>query len=342
MDNQKISYQFGFYFNRIKTHFLFLAIALLFFSCNQKKVNISDDSTKKTNAISVIIDDQLWNGEVGDSIRNKFASPVIGLQEEEPLFTLNQYPIKLLEGFMTNSRNIIVVKKEAKTKFYIKQNEYVSPQIAVHISGKTVQEIIDSIEVNAPKIINEIKKSEIEVFQKRTIRRSLERDKIKSRFNVLINIPVKYKIVLQGKELLWIKKEITSGNLCLLAYQVPISSLKDTTNLVNRIVKIRDSVGQKYIHGNKPRTKMQTETAFSPYLTKTKIYGKTAYETRGTWDMTNDFMSGPFVNYAIIDQTNNRILFLEGFCYAPSKDKRDLMLELESVIKSVQFLKPKK
>ncbi len=141
-----------------KTHFLFLAISILFFSCNQKKNTISDENTAKINAISVIIDDQLWNGEVGDSIRNKFASPVIGLQEEEPLFTLNQYPVKLLEGFMTNSRNIIVVKKEAKTKFYIKPNEYVTPQIAVHISGKTVKEIIDSIEVNAPKIISEIKK----------------------------------------------------------------------------------------------------------------------------------------------------------------------------------------
>jgi hypothetical protein len=50
-------------------------------------------------------------------------------------------------------------------------------------------------------------------------------------------------------------------------------------------------------------------------------------------------MSGPFVNYAIVDKTNNRVLFLEGFCYAPSKDKRDLMLELEAIIKSVRFLK---
>jgi hypothetical protein len=35
---------------------------------------------------------------VGDSIRNKFASPVLGLPQEEPIFLLNQYPVKLLEG----------------------------------------------------------------------------------------------------------------------------------------------------------------------------------------------------------------------------------------------------
>jgi hypothetical protein len=39
----------------------------------------------RSTVFSVVIDDQLWNGEIGDSIRNKFASPVIGLPQEEPL-----------------------------------------------------------------------------------------------------------------------------------------------------------------------------------------------------------------------------------------------------------------
>jgi hypothetical protein len=49
-------------------------------------------------------------------------------------------------------------------------------------------------------------------------------------------------------------------------------------------------------------------------------------------------MSGPFINYAIIDTQYNRILVLEGFVM-PSKEKRDLMHELESIIKSVEVQK---
>jgi hypothetical protein len=86
---------------------------------------------------------------------------------------------------------------------------------------------------------------------------------------------------------------------------------------------------------------MVTETAFSPFLSKTKIFNKPTFETKGNWELLNDFMNGPFVNYAILDQSNDRILVIEGFCYAPSKQKRDLMFELESIIKSVQFLKKK-
>jgi hypothetical protein len=61
------------------------------------------------------------------------------------------------------------------------------------------------------------------------------------------------------------------------------------------------------------------------------------FETKGTWQLENDYMSGPFINYSILDKKNNRILVLEGFCYAPSKEKRDLMFELEAIIKSVKF-----
>ena len=72
---------------------LFFWIVLIFFSsCKKKTDTFSQEDSKAINTISVIIDDQLWNSEVGDSIRNKFASPVLGLPQEEPLFTLKQYP----------------------------------------------------------------------------------------------------------------------------------------------------------------------------------------------------------------------------------------------------------
>jgi hypothetical protein len=86
---------------------------------------------------------------------------------------------------------------------------------------------------------------------------------------------------------------------------------------------------------------MITEPAFSPYFSKTKIFNRETFETKGNWELLHESMNGPFINYAIIDKTNNRILIIEGFCYAPSKQKRDLMFELESIIKSVQFLKKK-
>lgn len=325
-----------------KTHFLCLLVLVILFSCTEKKSKRTTERSGKINTVSVIVDDQLWNGEVGDTLRNKFASPVLGLPQEEPIFSLNQYPVKLLEGFMSNSRNIIVIKKQGKSEFRIQENEFVNPQIVVHISGKSVQEILDTIQSNDSLIIQTIRESEIKILKDQIKQDSLlNSQKITEKFNIKIAVPIKYKMVMHGRKFIWLKKEITSGNLSLIFYQIPLSSIKNNANTINRIIKIRDSIGNIYIHGAVPKTKMITEASFSPYLSKTAIFGKVAFETKGNWELTSDSMGGPFVNYAILDKKNNRILVIEGFCYAPSKQKRDLMFELEAIIKSVQFLNKK-
>lgn len=294
----------------------------------------------KINTISVIIEDQLWNADVGDSIRNKFASPVIGLPQEEPLFNINQYPVKLLEGFMTDTRAIIVVKKGELNKFKIVKDQYASPQNVFHISGKTSVDIIASLEKHAPQMIQLIKDAEIAESQKINGLSHINPTVISNKFHINVQVPSGYAYVLQKSNFMWLKKEIIGGNTSLLIYQVPLSAIKKDNDVISNIIRIRDSIGKLYITGTEPNTNMITEEAYAPYLSKITFDAKETFETKGTWELNNDFMSGPFINYAIIDTQYNRILVLEGFCYAPSKEKRDLMHELESIIKSVEV--PKK
>jgi hypothetical protein len=281
----------------------------------------------------------LWNGEIGDSIRIKLASPVIGLPQEEPLFTINQYPVKLLEGFMTDSRTIIVVKKENKNEFVIHKDQYASPQNVFHISGKTIDDILRIFQKNSSTIIQHIKETEIKENQRIINQSLLDSKKIKDDFNISLKIPTGFTYALKKLNFIWLKKEIVSGNTSILIYQVPISSLKKGPNLIASIVKMRDSIGNLYISGTEPDTQMITEEGYAPYLSKIKLDNKETFETKGTWELKNDFMSGPFLNYAILDKEHNRILVLEGFCYSPSKQERDLIHELESIIRSIVILK---
>ena len=321
-----------------KTLFLWLFVAFTASSCSFKKDKFPDDSSAAINTIAVIIDDQLWNGEVGDSIRNKFASPVLGLPQEEPLFTINQYPVKLFEGFSTDARNIIIVKKGNENKFEIVENEFSAPQNTVHITAKTTFDVLEILEKNAPSIIQKMRAIEIAQNQKIFKDSLLDTKKIQKKFNIDLLIPSKYEYVMRRKNFIWLKSEITSGNTSLVIYQIPWMAIHPY-NAVKDVIRTRDSIGRKYIHGSVAGTRMVTEEAYSPYFSKITMADRAAYETKGTWQMKNDFMSGPFINYVIFDKANKRILVLEGFCYAPSKEKRDLMFELESIIKSIQIKK---
>ena len=320
-----------------KAHFLCLLLSVVLFSCFKKEADLPRKTTGKINTISVIIDDQLWNGEIGDSIRNKFASPVIGLPEEEPLFSINQYPVKLLEGFATDSRAILVIKKEAENKFEIKENQYASPQNIFHISGKTATEILQLLEEHTPEIIHRIEQGEIAESQRINKKALLQTTSFKKEFQLTIQVPSDFEQVLRKPNFVWLKKKIISGSSSLLLYQVPLNTIT-TSNAAIDILTMRDYIG-KHIKGTEPNTYMISETGYTPYFFKSKIDNRLAYETRGTWQLQNDYMSGPFINYTIVDTTNHRLLVLEGFCYSPSKEKRDVMHELEAIIHSVHLLK---
>ncbi len=323
-----------------KALFFWPLCMLLLAACSKKEQR--KDASGNINTISVIIDDQLWNGEVGDSIRNKFASPVIGLPKEEPQFTINQYPIRLLEGFTSNSRNIIVVKKGGDNRYKLIQDEFATPQNVFHLSGKTATALINLIESYAPEMVEQMHATEIRANQRVIDTARADTKKIVRKFGIDLHLPKGYQYAMRRRKFIWLKKEITSGNTSLLIYQVPITAVLNRTDAAVNIRRLRDSIGALYIHGTARGTQMMTEDSYWPYLSQTMIKGKQAYEMRGTWEMRNDFMSGPFVSYAVIDRAGRRALILEGFCYAPSREKRDLMFELEAIIKSIEFQTKKK
>lgn len=322
-----------------------LLVSVIFFiSCKETeadKLAILPDSNAKINNVSIIIDESLWSGEIGDSIRKKFATPVDGLPQEEPLFTLNQYPTKVFEGFVRKSRNIIIVQKTNKTGFNNQVNQFAKPQQVFYIIGKDNAEILAILENKASEIIKKIKASDIVENQVRLRKSTVSDKKVRAKFGVGLTLGYGYKYDMIQDNFLWIRKEFNNGASynSILVYDVPFETIEKNNDIITNITKMRDSIGKLYIHGTLPNTWMITEAAYAPYLFEIKLAGRPTYETKGTWDLKNDFMAGPFVNYAIKDEKNNRYLILEGFTFHPSKSKRDLVFELEAIIKSVKFLK---
>lgn len=323
---------------RLKQTVLFVFV-LCCMACNSDKHEDADASKGNINEISIVISDALWNGEVGDSLRKKLAAPVDGLTQEEPLFTLNQLHDKSFDGSLKKGRNIIVIDKAINNDFEFKRNSFCAPQNVFTITGKSIDEILELINIHSDEIIRTIKQTEIKENQERHIEHGLlSEEKLNKLYNISIKVPSTYNYALQDNNFLWLKKDIPSGNTNILIYKVPYDVIERNKTIVSNIISMRDSIGEKYIHGQEQGTHMVTEEAYSPYIFMTSFKDKRTFETRGNWEMENDFMNGPFLNYAIRDDKHNCYLIIEGFIYSPSSPKRDLIIELESIIKSVKFL----
>jgi hypothetical protein len=194
------------------------------------------------------------------------------------------------------------------------------------------------LEKHSPEIITKFKQTDIKENQRRIAKSLLDDSKIRKHFKASLKLPTAYKYIIEEDKFFWIRKELPSGNASVLIYEVPLNTIQKDTNTVANIIQMRDSIGQKHIEGTLPNTYMITQAAYSPYFFNIMMDGKKTYETKGTWELKNDYMAGPFINYAIRDEKNKRYLVIEGFCYNPSMAKRDIMHELESILKSVKIL----
>lgn len=328
--------------SRLLIHLMNIAIIIFcFVRCNEKKSDkvLIGNSTGTINSVTIVMDDMLWNREVGDSLRKKLAAPVDGLPQEEPLFTINQYPLKVLDGDKINHRNVIIVKKDIKNSYEFTKNQFAKPQNVVYIKGRSTDEILEHIHLNTDEIIKNFKATEI-IAKQVAIKKNLEEDfAMLKKFKIALSIPKGYQTTLVKSNFVWIKKEMVSGNNSILAYTVPFKVLLKNNNIINNIVKMRDSIEGKYIKSNAPNSRMVTEKAYAPYFQNIILDNRRAFEMKGTWELKGDFMSGSFINYAIIDKKRRRFVIVEGFCYAPSTQKRDLMFELEAIIKTIEILK---
>lgn len=322
-----------------KVNLLFLLVVFLMFfiSCKEDKSTEIQPSCQ-INSLAIAINDQLWSGEIGDSLRKKFAAPVDGLSQEEPLFIIQQFPIRLFDTHKSSHTNLILIKKEEKSSYRLVHDRFMNPQNLVIISGKSIGEIINYIEQNGDSLVAIFRETEIKRSQDLIRENLLSDEKIRKKFKVSLDVPATFQYVMQKPNFIWLKKEILSGNTSILIYKVPFKTLLKNDDVVNNIIAMRDVFGSKYIKGKENNSSMITEESYAPYFDVTVIDQKRAYETKGTWELKGDYMSGSFINYAILDRKKREFIVIEGFCYAPSTSKRDLMMELEAIIKSVHFL----
>ena len=322
-----------------KTLFLILAASII--SCKDApQQNFKPSSIGPLNSITVVIDSDLWKGKVGDKIREHFAAPAIGLTWNEPLFTINPIPRKVFSGSVRNSRSILYVAKDSSDVAFIKENMYARPQRVAVFKGKTDEDIMQHIDEKAAEMITAFKEIELKEEQQRFLRSLNKETILQEKFGIKLNMPSAYKSSKQEDNFVWIDREILKGNMNIIVYELPNDYFKNDSTLVKDIIRMRDSIGQKYIPGpdvpNKI-THMRTEPAFSPYISATEVSGISAVEVKGVWDIKNYPMAGPFITYIINDKENDRKLVIEGFTFAPATDKRDYMFQLEAILKTVQF-----
>lgn len=133
----------------------------------------------------------------------------------------------------------------------------------------------------------------------------------------------------RGKDFIWISNDSPTAmqNICI--YKHPFGK--------------RDSVMQVNIKGETDSMYMSTvHNACSvtyKYDEREDIY---THEWRGLWQMHGDAMGGPLVARSIWGYYPRDVVTVEGFVYAPGKQKRNLVMQLEAIVYATHKQQAKK
>lgn len=324
---------------RISNLILFFMISMGIVSCvDTSSKGYKAESSGNLNQVNVVITNEAWQDSIGESIRSIFADDVLGLPQQEPKFALNQIPPKAFTGFARKNRTFLKIENSPQTGHQILIDSFAKPQTGIAITAPDQTSLITELETHKDKFLELLKSTELKEKRRRMRKSPAKVDILKKSLGVTMLFPSAYRYAKQEDKFFWMRKDIKNGSMELLAYDVPISTIEEGGDIIANVIKMRDSIGKTHIPGPTEDTHMITEKAYAPYLFETEIDGKFAYEIKGTWEVKGFFMAGPFLTYAVKDETNNRYVILEGFVFKPSSSKRLQMFEIEAILKSAEFV----
>ncbi len=319
---------------------LFLAIAVMLFSCKDTKNVMQPGITGNSYEIMTVMNKTIWQSTVGDSIKSIFMQDMDVLPQSEPLFTMVNIPIDFFKQEKKTHRNILQVvisKKVKKADIVFKRDAWARHQLFVKILAPDNESFYKLLDENRTRLLSLFLNEELKRLKRYYSKYPNTEifNNLKDKMGFTLSIPKGYNLNLDTTKFVWISSETPKNSRGIIAYTYPYTSQKQF--MVKNLIKKRNSILKSYIPGPVFGSYMSTDT-ITPYSVRQYDYhGRYAMEIRGLWRVENDFMGGPFVNIAVLDERTNMIIVVDGYVYAPQDDKRNLMRQVEAIMHTLNF-----
>lgn len=296
--------------------------------------------TGRAGELLVVVSKENWESETGKYIHDYFSQPQVGLPQNEPVFTVNDVPVEAFKDIFKSTRNLLITdisKDVEKDEVVFKNDVYAYPQAVVYLKAKDIIQLRKVFDENKDKILGFYIKAERDrlLLNYSKYKEKKVSDKTEERFGIRINVPAGFNVAEDKPDFMWVRYETDEISQGILIYSYPYES--DSTFTQEYLTTKRNLITRNNIPGPSDGSYMLIEPSVPLLFNTFQKDGNYAAELRGLWKIENDFMGGPFVNLSIIDLLKKRVICLDGFVYAPSKNKRNLIRQMEAMIYSVEF-----
>ena len=337
-------------FIKLIHRYLLLIIVVSINSCGNDDYNPNLLNPKTKNNYGEILfglEKKHWKSNLGKQIEHSFerlvkTTPLPYEKEYEIDFVV---PNKILKNIKNNNCFVFIdIDKNHPNKIapIIKKNLWSQNQIIIELKFKTSKIAQEYFQKNANQVKSIIKDFNLKKIAESWSFQNNISDELREEISLKFKASKKMNLNKKSDNFWWwsqveIKKdqngshEIQKG---IVLHQSLYFS-KDQF-LKNNLLKIRDSIGKKFLHGKKNNSYMITSKNSINVTTDSSFYINNRFVkvVNGCWRMQNDKMGGPFVSYSWLNKNKTQIITAEGYVYAPNFEKLKYLRELESTIVS--------
>lgn len=323
---------------------LFLIAILSLAACKGGHKTLLPNVSGKAGEVIVVMDKDNWEGNLGVAVRELLACDCPFLPQVEPLYSLVSVTPGGFADLFKVHRNIVIFDISAdkeKGEISYLQDIWASPQCVINVTAPSSESAIETLEANGRNVVNAIEQAE----RDRVIRNSIKYEareiapQVSGIFGGSPHFPSGYKLKKKTDNFVWIADEKQYTIQGVLIYSYPAELAEEFT--LDSIIEHRNAVLKENVPGMFDGTYMTTSTAVKPELEYLRYKGRDLTQTRGYWEVENDYMGGPFVSHSFYSPDGMNIIVAEAFVYAPKYDKRQYLRQVESILYSWEWAEKK-
>lgn len=325
---------------------LTLAVVILSGCTKNLSEALKPDASGTPYDLYIVMPDGLKETALNDTLHAIFEYPMEGTPNGDEYFHVRHLtPENFSSSVIRIVANVIIIdidpSNAADPVITLDRDRYSTGQIIVKMHAKSIESLADYL----PQLQDQLR----QLFVKSEINRRVkllteehqpaQQERVMKLQEASIYLPLAMNVTCKpaaDSTFFWVSDNFAAKQSYVVVYSVPYTDQNIFS--LEGAVAVRDSVMGANITGSDSTQCMETnQHVILPEYKALNIGGRYVGELRGMWRMKNGMMAGPFICHMRLDEINKRVVFAEGFCYAPNEGKRMLIRNLEACLYTLKL-----
>ena len=324
-----------------------LLLCGLFVACsgNGTQGNGLTSSTGRSSEMLVVCPTAAWNGTLGDTLRSVLLAPVPSLPQTEPMFRVSQVNAASFNAVYQKFRNILILQTDStlpEPVMSVARDRWATPQIVITLRAANREALCAAFSEQRDVVVDYIMQAEMKRFQRaqRAQQDNYIVRQMEERYRMSMVFPEGFVFAVSEPDFCWLRKETKYWGQHVMVYREPYTDKSQFSK--DYICQLRNRYTREHVQGTTDSSYILIDDRFYPVEQEVCAFPNASYavKTSGLWGLfsSSDRMGGPFVSFTFLDSLHQQVVCVDGFLYAPSDEKRDLLRQVEAILLSVRCM----